>query len=109
MSAFAHCGPVALWHRRILGGFWAFCATFLFADTLGNLGLIGAWSDRGRWILAPISAGYLAVSVGFIFGHPWARNTMVLLMTFTAIISMFLSAGGMYFGDPYLFWWAAVS
>lgn len=107
MSTHAHSGLVALWHRRILGGFWGFCATALFVYMVGNWGLMGEWFGSRRWIFILICLVYLPVSIGFIPGRPWARNTMVLLMTLTAIVSMFLAAGGMYFGEPGLFWLAA--
>jgi hypothetical protein len=109
MSAQVPSRSVALWHRRILGGLWAFCAICLLAFTFRKRGWIDDWYDRGPWILALVCAVYFAVAVGFLLGRPWARTAMVLLMTLTAIISMFLAAGGVYFDDLGLFWGAAVT
>src|SRR5258707_14675887 len=98
MSSFRHPGPIELWQRRILGGFWALCGIFLLVYTFRSFGWIDEWSDRRPWIAAPIGALYLGSGVGFILGPLWARTMMAVITTFTGVFLMFLAAGAHWIG-----------
>lgn len=81
MSNATHWGGGSIWHHRLLGGLWTLCGLGVIA----NMVLSGRWAEYQFWAASAVATLYVITGIGFIFGHTWARRTMVALMVIAGL------------------------
>ena len=85
MTAPGILSTVLLWHRRILGGFWALCGLVCLADLRRDY-----WWEHGWPALLPFLIGTLFVfgGVRFLLGQRWSGRMMIGMMLIAGLFSL---------------------